>query len=309
MTAGAESDRSPQPLPADSHRGGRDLVLASALVLLVLCLVPPLATEARRYEFAEAIQYAVLGVVVPALVAVGAPWRRLRLASTSDPTAGLDGGAFAPRSPEPSAPLSGAPSAAAPPGPAPEQAPGGLRPVDRLALGRRRHPEALRSACFFALYLAAAIIWRIPASVNALIRHPWLLAVEAVTLAATGIGLWLELVESPPLVPRLSRPHRVALAAVSMWAVWVLAYLVGLSHASWYHAFTHHAGAGLSLSADQQLSTGMLWFISGCAFIPVVFWNLIQWLQSEEDPDEELHRLIRLERIRGRTGPGGQATS
>ncbi len=251
-----------------------------ALILLALCLVPPLATESRHYEFAEAIQYSILGVVIPALLAVAAPWRRLGLASPTGP------------------PMStpGAMSATA-----------RLRPVDRLARGRRRHPEAVRSACFFALYLAGAILWRTPASVNALVRHPWLAAVEAVTLVAVGAGLWLELVESPPLIPRLSRPHRVALAAVSMWAIWILAYLVGLSHASWYHAFTHHAGTGLSLSADQQLTTGMMWFISGCAFIPVVFWNLIQWLQSEEDPDEELHHLLRVERIRGRTVEGGQS--
>jgi cytochrome c oxidase assembly factor CtaG len=166
----------------------------------------------------------------------------------------------------------------------------------------------LRSAGFAALYLAGAVLWRIPPSVNALERHPWLVAVEAVTLVPVGMGLWLELVESPPLTPRLSRPHRVALAAVSMWAVWVLAYLVGLSHASWYHAYVHHAGSGFSLSADQQLTTGLMWFISGCAFIPVVFWNLIRWLQSEEDPDEELHRLIRQERIRGRTVEGGSTS-
>jgi cytochrome c oxidase assembly factor CtaG len=290
VTTGAESDRSPQPLDTDTHRTLRDVVLVVAIVLLVLCLVPPLATEARRYEFAEAIQYSILGVVIPALVAIGAPWRRLGLASRGGPVPGTDG----------AAPAAGGPGAASVAGPG---------PVDRLAHGRRRHPEALRSACFFFLYLAGAILWRIPASVNALIRHPWLLAVEAVTLVVLGTGLWLELVESPPLVPRLSRPHRVALAAVSMWAIWVLAYLVGLSHASWYHAFTHHAGTGLSLSADQQLSTGMMWFISGCAFIPVVFWNLIQWLQSEEDPDEELHHLLRVERLRGRTGPGGQTTT
>ena len=29
----------------------------------------------------------------------------------------------------------------------------------------------------------------------------------------------------------------------------------------------------------------------------------------EEDPDEELHHLLRQERIRGRTGPGGQTTA
>jgi len=257
-------------------------VLVVALVLLAVCLVPPLATEARRYEFAEAIQYSILGVVIPALLAVGAPWRRLGLAS-------------------PAVPATGGPGAAS--------AADRLPAVDRLARGRRRHPEALRSACFFALYLAGAILWRIPASVDALVRHPWLVVVEAATLVAVGTGLWLELVESPPLIPRLSRPHRVALAAVSMWAIWILAYLVGLSHASWYPAFIHHAGTGFSLSADQQLTTGMMWFISGCAFIPVVFWNLIQWLQSEEDPDEELHRLLRVERIRGHTEPGGRTTA
>ena len=145
-------------------------------------------------------------------------------------------------------------------------------------------------------------------AVDALARHRWLVLVEAATLVAVGVGLWLELVESPPLVPRLPRPGRVALAAVSMWTVWILAYLVGLSHASWYPAYPHHAGTGFSLSADQQLTTGMMWFVSACAFIPVVYWNLIRWLQSEEDPDDELHHLMRQERIRGRTlGPGQPA--
>lgn len=299
MTTGTESDRSPQPFAPDTHRSARDLLLVLALVLVAVCLLPPVATEARRYEFAEAIQYAVLGVVIPALVVIGAPWRRLGLASAPDSTVEADGGPTRTTAPAtPPAPPSATATATMRP-----------RPVDRLARGRRRHPEALRSACFFALYLAGAILWRIPASVDALTRHPWLVVVEAVTLVAVGCGLWLELVESPPLVPRLSRPHRVALAAGSMWAVWILAYLVGLSHASWYHAFSHHPGAGLSLSADQQLSTGIMWFISGCAFVPVVFWNLIQWLQSEEDPDEELHHLLRQERIRGRTGPGGQTAA
>ena len=258
------------------------MLLSVALVLLVLCLVPPVVTLGRRYEFVEAIQFSLLIVVVPALLAIGAPWRRLRLASSDLPTPDADGKALGVEA--------------------------NLRPVDRLAQGRRRHPEAIRSAGFAALYLVGAVLWRIPPSVNGLERHPWLVVVEAATLVPVGLGLWLELVESPPLMPRLSRPHRVALAAVSMWTIWVLAYLVGLSHASWYHAYVHHAGSGLSLSADQQLATGMMWFISGCAFIPVVYWNLIRWLQSEEDPDEELYRLVRQERIRGRTVEGGSTS-
>jgi cytochrome c oxidase assembly factor CtaG len=174
------------------------------------------------------------------------------------------------------------------------------RSVDRLAEGRRRHPEAWRTIAFASLYLAGAILWRTPLTVDALEHHPWLSLVEAATLIAVGVGLWLELVESPPLTPRSTRPTRVALAAISMWVIWILAYLVGLSHGSWYQAYPHHAGTGLSLSADQQLTTGVMWFVSACAFVPVVYWNLVRWLQSEENPDEELHHLVRQERIRGR---------
>ncbi len=280
MSVGAESDRS-QPHEVDPHQALRSGLFVLAIVLLVAWLIPPLTTLARRYECVEAVQFSFFLVVVPALAVIGAPWRRLGLASRHPLPEDIEG--------------------------APSGAEASLPAVDRLALGRRRHPEAWRAVCFAALYVAAAIVWRTPLAVNALAWHPWLVAAEALTLVAAGVALWLELVESPPLVPRLSRPNRIALAAVSMWVIWVLAYLVGLSHSSWFVAYSHHAGSGLSLSADQQLATGLMWFVSGCAFIPVVYWNLIRWLQSEEDPDEEMHKLVRQERIRGRTVEGGPA--
>lgn len=291
MTPGTDTDRSQPSNPsgdgstASGRHGpsdvGRLVLLALAVLLLVVSLVPPVATWARRYESVEALQFSLLAVVVPALVALGAPWRLLGLAARRPVLLDEDG-----------APLEGGDR---------------LRPVDRLAEGRRHHPEALRSVLFAFVFLAAAIVWRIPAAVDALARHPWLAPVEAVMLVAAGVGLWLELVESAPLVPRLSRPNRVALAAVSMWTIWVMAYLVAMSHASWYRAYVHHAGSGLSLAADQQLGMGLIVVISGCAFVPVVFGNLIRWLQAQEDPDEEMQRVLRTERIRGRTVDGGPA--
>jgi len=236
---------------------------------------------ARRIEFVEALQFSFFAVVIPALAVAGAPWALLGLAGRPPREFDQDG-----HLPPPSLPL---------------------KPAERLAVGRRQHPGAVRTATFAVLFVAGAVVWRLPGAVDALARHPWLALVEAVTLVAVGAGLWLELVESPPLVPRTARPGRIALAAVSMWAIWVLAYLVGLAHGSWYHAYAHHAGAGLSVWADQQLATGVMWFVSACAFIPVVFWNLVRWLQAEEDPDQELHRLVRQERIRGRTLGQGRA--
>lgn len=259
--------------PPDLHESFRFVLLCSGVVLLVACLVPPLSGWARHYEFAEALVFALLAVTVPALLVAGAPWRRLGLAARVVPS---DEDMMT-------------------------TTVGNLRPVDRLALGRRRHLEFIRTVGFAVLYVGAAVLWRIPLTVDSLRRHPWLAPIEALVLVAAGVGLWCEVIESPPLAPRLSRPHRIALAAISMWTIWVLAYLVGLSHGSWYPAYPHHAGQGLSVSADQQLTTGLLWFISGCAFIPVVFWNLIRWLQAEENPDGELRRLAREDRIRGRS--------
>ena len=46
-------------------------------------------------------------------------------------------------------------------------------------------------------------------------------------------------------------------------------------------------------SADQAVATGIMWFVSLCAFVPVIFSNLVAWLRSDEDPDDALFRLIR----------------
>ena len=42
-----------------------------------------------------------------------------------------------------------------------------------------------------------------------------------------------------------------------------------------------------------------MWFIAAAGFLPIVFVNLYRWLQSEEDPDEELYQLVRKDRTRG----------
>jgi len=277
MMPGIGSDRSLEPPGAATDDVRRLPLLAGAAVLFIACLVPPCSSYARRFEFVEALQFSILAAAVPVLVVAGAPWRRLRLAERQIPGPDQAGAAVDPR-----------------------------RLMDKVAAGRRRHPEPSRTAAFGSLFLVAVTLWRIPPAVNALARHPWLVGVEAVILLGVGIGFWLELIESPPLSPRLSPPGRAALAAVSMWAVWILAYLVGLSHGSWYHAYSHQPGQGFSLAADQQLTTGTMWFAFGCAFVPVIFWNLVRWLQSEEDPDVEMHRLVRLEQTRGRTGDGRQ---
>lgn len=185
-------------------------------------------------------------------------------------------------------------------------------PLGRLAAGRRRHPELVRALAFMALDLVVIVAWHSPAAADAVARRGWPALVEAVCLVGAGIGLWLELVASPPLAPRLAQPWRALPAALSMWAIWAMAYIVGLSSTGWYHSFGHLGGRGAGGPADQEFAIIVLWFAAAAAFAPVVFVDVLQWLQrEEEDPDHELRGLVRAERRRGgwarpeRWGAGG----
>jgi cytochrome c oxidase assembly factor CtaG len=268
VTEWAAVERPPEP-PHEQRRarssGIRRTLVVLAVLLLVGALVPPLSTLARRVEALEALQFALLAIGVPALVVLGAPWRFMGLAARNPGGADSEGVAVL------------------------EQPKG----ADRAAAARRRHPELARSFAYLGLDVGLVVAWRSPASVDALARHWWLAPLEAVSLVTVGVGLWLELLESPPFVPRLARPKRMALAALAMWTFWVTAYLVGLSHASVYRSYAHVVGRDLSVAADQALTTGILWLTSLCAFVPVIFLNLVLWLRSDEDPDDALYRLLR----------------
>jgi cytochrome c oxidase assembly factor CtaG len=130
---------------------------------------------------------------------------------------------------------------------------------------------------------------------DALASHPLLVLPELITLLAVGTGLWLELVSSPPLSPRLPRPHRAAVAALAMWSTWAAAYVLGLSNHPVFHGYDP-AGGALSAVADQQLTVGLVWAVSAFCFVPVVFVALLTWLSASDNPDEELQRLARDDR-------------
>jgi cytochrome c oxidase assembly factor CtaG len=256
MSRGAAEGR-----PRARRQAWRSWCLLAAGVVVVVAVVPPLATLARRAEYTAALQFSLLAIAVPALVALGAPWHLIGLAG--DRRAG-----------------------------------GRPRPLDGLTDRRRRHRELPWSLLFIGCGVGVAVGWHTPGAVEALAQHGWLVILEAATLLVFGLGLWLELVSSPPLVPRSGYLRRAVLAAFAMWAFWILAYVTGLSNRGFYRNF-HHVPGALSAAADQQIASALLWAVAAASFVPVIFWNALTWLQSEEDPDTELQTLARAERRRG----------
>ncbi|HEX9066523.1 MAG TPA: cytochrome c oxidase assembly protein [Streptosporangiaceae bacterium] len=236
---------------ANLGRWLRPWLAPAGAVLAVVAVVPPAGTAATRYVFAQALQYAVLAVVAPALIVLGAPWR--------------------PRRDQPG-----------------RDQPGRPRLADRVAAARSHRPGHGRPWAVLVVFGVVALGWRLPVAVNALVRHPVLTLAEAVTLLAAGCALWLELVTSPPLLPRTTRPQRAAIAALPMWAMWASAYIMGFSGSAWFSALAHRAGHGLGTVADQEIAAGLLWAIPAFAFVPVIYVALISWLRDSSDPDAEL---------------------
>lgn len=246
-------------------------LLAAAGVAGVL--LPPAATAAGRYVFAQALQFAVLAVAAPALLVIGAPWRlRASVRRSSAGPAGAGAGAGVEGRP---AGLSRA----------------GLSLADQVAIARSHRPGVLRAWAVLVGYLAVVVIWRLPVVVNALARNPALALAEAATLIVAGCALWLELVESPPMLPRISRPQRAAFAALPMWSIWALAYIMGFSRGAWFAAYAHQPGHGLGTAADQQIAAAILWAVPAVCFVPVVFTAMMSWLRDSADPDAELREV------------------
>jgi cytochrome c oxidase assembly factor CtaG len=246
---------------ADSTAGAslRHWLPVAGAALVIASLVPPLSTLARRYLWAESFQFSIFAMVGPALIVLGAPWRSLGLSRRADRAS--PGWAEAP-----------------------------LRLADRLAASRDRRPSFLRAAAVLAGFIGVSLAWRLPPVLAAVARLPGLVAAEAITLLAAGIGLWLELVRSPPLAPRLSGPHRAAIAAFAMWSTWIVAYALGFASSPVIAGYAGTSGPGAV--ADQEIAAGLVWGVAGVCFLPVIFGGLFSWLKEGGDIGEELGREL-----------------
>jgi len=229
----------------------RRWLAAIGLVLVLACLLPPLSVLARRYVFAESIQFSAFAMAGPALIVLGAPWRLLRLSG----------------------------------------------PAGRLAAAHGGGRPFPRAAAVLATFIGVCLAWRLPPVMDALARQPALVILEAVTLLPAGVLLWLEIVASPPVAPALSRPQRAVMAALAMWSIWIVAYVLGSASHGVFHAYDA-AGSGLSAVADQEIAVGLVWAVAGCCFVPVVMANMLGWLAGGEDADEEFQRVFRDENER-----------
>ncbi len=169
---------------------------------------------------------------------------------------------------------------------------------------RRPAPAAwqpARRACVrVAVFIVVVVAWRLPGALDALAASPALAVAEMATLVAAGAGVWLELTDRTAGNLRLTRPARAAAAALSMWTIWIMAYITGMSRSAWPVGYGHPAMRSISIAADQQIGVAIMWAVPALCFAPLFYGLLMTWLGEHDDPDRELR-----DATSGRTAPGG----
>jgi len=245
------------------ERRARDAALLVAGLVVIVCVTPPLLGAARRYVVFECLQFGLVALVTPALLALGAPIDRVVRPGSTRRLA---------------------------------------RAVHERASARPRHRGILPALPSLCAFLLAVVLWRLPLAVNWLAATPAAIACEVATFVVLGPVFFSELVVSAPFVPHASSARRIALAIATMWMLWLLAYVMGFTQQAWFTSFRHPHGP-ISLIADQQLGAGVLWAVSAATLLPPIFVNLVRFLSDDEDVDDELRRLVRRERRATTTRP------
>jgi putative membrane protein len=207
----------------------------AGLATVLLAVDSPLDTLSERSFAAHMAQHVLLLTVAPPLIVLAAPWPRL-------------------------------------------WRPLPLRFRRSLARFVVRDPRArpLRAAAralggpavAWLAFDANLVLWHLPALYDATLRDPVVHDAEHLLFLGTGLLLWAQVLDSPPLHARLDDLRRAGYLALATLVSWALAVVLAFApHPLYrpYAALVHRPG-GLSALADQHIAAGVMWVPGSLAF-------------------------------------------
>jgi cytochrome c oxidase assembly factor CtaG len=132
-------------------------------------------------------------------------------------------------------------------------------------------------------------LWHVPAMYDLALRHQGVHVLEHLTFLVSGVLLWIQVLESPPLRQRLPLSTRVFYVLAFDVVCWILSLVLAFASHPLYPAYAHlaHRPGGLSALADQQLAGGVMLGLGSLAATVYVFYGLYRWLGAprESSPD------------------------
>jgi cytochrome c oxidase assembly factor CtaG len=238
------------------HRGGmgwRALAFWAGLITLVLALDSVIDDQADRLFWVHMTQHVLLMMVAAPLLVLAAPWTPMWKGLPLSTRRGL--GAAYMRSP-------------------------GWRAV--RAAGRR----VVAPVPIWILFVLDLSIWHIPALYGLTLRNQAVHDLEHFSFLVLAVLFWAQVIESPPLRPRLSEAWRVAYVTLGATACWILAMVLAFAPSPLYAGYESLGSrpGGISALADQQLAAGIMWGPGSIPFGIFVFLALYRWLGGRPTP-------------------------
>jgi putative membrane protein len=223
--------RAPRPVGGEGPdarrlRRRRALLFGLALVTLIAALASPIDTYAEKLFWVHMGQHLLLSMVAAPLLVLSAPWMQLWRAL----------------------PL------------------GVRRTVARPAVTARPVAPAralLRPLPAFIAFNVTTWAWHLPALYDLTLRNQAVHDTEHLMFLVTGVLLWLQLLDSPPLHASLADLWRGALAMGTLINGWCLALILAFWPSPLYSAYAAlaHRPGGISAITDQQYAAGMMWMV------------------------------------------------
>jgi putative membrane protein len=174
---------------------------------------------------------------------------------------------------------------------------GARRPLARSAVGLpgtvRAGFRGLRDPYIvFVLVSVDLAVWHLPALYDLTLRNNAVHYSEHALFITLGLLFWLQVLDSPPLHPRLSALRRAGYTTAGAATGWLLALVLALAPTPIYAAYASlaHRPGGLSPLGDQELAAGVMIGIGAIPFSVAVFVLIYQWL-DEERPRRPRRRL------------------
>jgi putative membrane protein len=162
------------------------------------------------------------------------------------------------------------------------------RPLARgvMALPRvvRAGFRALRSPIpVFVLVNLDMGVWHVPQLYDLTLRSESVHYLEHALFFGLGLVFWLQVIDSPPLHPRLEGLWRVGYTVAASAAGWLLALVLALDPSPLYGAYAAlaHRPGGLSALGDQELAAGVMLGIGSIPYAIAVFCDIYKWLDDE----------------------------
>ena len=230
--------------------GAEAALFAAGLGALVLAFASPLASLDEELFWAHMAQHVLLLAVAPPLILLGRPWSTTWRAF---------------------------------PLPLRRAAAHGVLRASRSAPLRTAWKTLTAPPMGLAIFCGILALWHLPALYDLTLRSSTTHELEHSLFLATGLLLWSQLIDSPPLRSRLTYPARAVYATIATAAGWLLAIVLAVAAEPLYTAYVEVASrpGGISALADQRLAAGIMWVPGSIPFAAAVLIYVYRWLETE----------------------------